>query len=169
MPGGVLMALVLLLPPSVLSIGKAGDIVDVTDEKADSLVKGGWGRRLYDERANTVAAKAAASAKAHREEAERFAGNIRDSGAMEQAIIESFAHPITDVDTRPTTMPDVTPEEALMANPEHVEALKRGVAQAKAGDFVVYDLSIDDDLGMTREEAMAEAAANDGFDDDGNG
>jgi hypothetical protein len=120
------MALVLLLPPSVLSIGKAGDIVDVTEEKADSLVGGGWGRRLYDERDTAnAAAKAAATAKAHREEAEKFAGNIRDA--------------------LPATMPDVTPEEALMARSEHVEALKRGIAQAKAGEFVVYDLSIPDD------------------------
>jgi hypothetical protein len=85
------MALVLLLPPSVLSIGKAGDIVDVTDEKADSLVKGGWGRRLYDERAPKARPVTnpnhddkgrvvePARAAAHQQEAEKFAGNIRDA------------------------------------------------------------------------------------------
>lgn len=84
------MALVLLLPPSVLSIGKAGDIVDVSDEKADSLVRGGWGRRLYDERAPKARPVTNPNhdtngrvvepdrAAAHREEAERFAANIRD-------------------------------------------------------------------------------------------
>jgi hypothetical protein len=122
MPGGFVVALVLLLPPSVLSIGKAGDIVDVSDEKAESLVRGGWGRRLYHERGAAAKAKAAA----HREEAEKFAGNIRDA--------------------LPTTVTPVTPQEqALLDNPETLDALKRGIAQAKAGDIVVYDLSIPDD------------------------
>jgi PHD/YefM family antitoxin component YafN of YafNO toxin-antitoxin module len=35
-------------------------------------------------------------------------------------------------------------EAALLANPEVLEALKRGIAQAKAGDYVVLDLDDED-------------------------
>jgi hypothetical protein len=36
-------------------------------------------------------------------------------------------------------------EAALLANPEVLAALKRGIEQAKAGDYAVLDLDADDD------------------------